>query len=100
MLYRPEAASTKEVSLLISIACLNASSSVFLCNFSYLLHSVEVFLAYSTMTVLLYCLLGGSPNATLWITSYLWLNVTRGSVGDVCMLCNLVVASIVLGMSE
>ena len=58
------------------------------------------FLAYSTMMVLLYCLLGAKLNATLWIASYLWLNVTRSSVGDVCILCSLVAASVVLGMSE
>ena len=43
------------------------------------------FLAYSTMMVLLYWSLGDSSNATLWIASYLWLNVTKGSVGDVCI---------------
>ena len=52
------------------------------------------------MAVLLYCSLGGSPNATLWIASYLWLNVTSGSVDDICMLCSHVVAFVVLGMSE
>ena len=57
-------------------------------------------LAYSTIMVLLYCWLGGSSNATLWIASYLWLNVTNGSMGDVCIFCSRVVASVVLGMSE
>ena len=52
------------------------------------------------MMVLLYCSLGDNANATLWIASYLWLNVTKGSVGDICMLCSHVVASVVLGMSE
>ena len=50
--------------------------------------------------VLLYCSLGAKLNATLWIASYLWLDVTRGSVGDVCIFCNLVAASVVLRMSE
>ena len=58
------------------------------------------FFAYSMMMVLLYCSFGDKLNATLWIASYLWLNVTRGSVGDVCMFCSLVAASVVLGMSE
>ena len=58
------------------------------------------FFAYSTKMVLLYCSFGDKINATLWMASYLWLNVTRGSVGDVCMLCSLVAASVVLGMSE
>ena len=106
-MYRPEAASTKEVSLLISIACLNALSNdlmfefffaIFLSNLS--LAFCGSFLAYSMMMVLLYRQLGNSLNATLWIASYLWLNVTKGSVGDICMLCSCVVASVVLGMSE
>ena len=58
------------------------------------------FFAYSTMMVLLYCSFGAKLNATLWIASYLWLNVTGGSVGDVCIFCNLVAASVLLGMSE
>ena len=58
------------------------------------------FLAYSMMMVLLYWSLGDSLNATLWIASYLWLNVTKGSVGDVCMFCSHVAASVVLGMPE
>ena len=106
-MYRPEAASTKEVSLLISIACLNMSSSVLMYEFFFAIFLSNLslaicrsFLAHSMMTVLLYCSLGGSSNATLWIALYLWLNVTRGSVGDVYMFCSLVAASIVLGMSE
>ena len=58
------------------------------------------FLAYSTMMVLLLCSLGDSLNATLWIASYLWLNVTNGSVGDVCMFCSYDAAFVMLGISE
>ena len=77
-LYLPAAASTKEVSLLISIACLNASSSVLMWEslFAIFLSSLSLafcggFLVYSTMIVLLYCWLGANPNATQWIASYL-----------------------------
>ena len=105
-LYFPAAASTKEVSLLILIACLKASSSVlmyeslfaiFLSNLS--LVFCRSFLAYSTMTVLLYCSLGDRLNG-LWIALYLELNVTKDSVGDICMPCSLAAASVVLGMSK
>ena len=58
------------------------------------------FLTYSTMTVLLYFSLGDKLNATLWIALYLELNETSGSVDDICMLCSLAAASVVLGMSE
>ena len=61
-MYHPEAGSTKEVSLLISIAYLNASSSVLMYEFFFeiFLSNLSLaicgsFLAYSTMTVLLYC---------------------------------------------
>ena len=101
MLYLPQAASTTEVSLLISIACLNVSCNVLMYEFFFALFLSNLslvfcgsFLAYSTMMVLLCCLLGDSPNGTLW------LNVTRGSVGDICMFCSLIAASVVLGMSE
>ena len=72
--------------------------AIFLSNLS--LVFCGSFLAYSTITILLYCWLGGSSYATLWIASYLWLNVTNGLVGDVCMFCSHVAASVVLGMSE
>ena len=72
------AASTREVSLLISIACLKALSSVLMYEslFAIFLSNLSLafcgsFLAYSTMMVLLYCSLGDSPNATLWIALYL-----------------------------
>ena len=58
------------------------------------------FFAYSTITVLLSCSLGDILNATLWITSYLWLNVTKGSFMENCMFCSRVAASVVLGISE
>ena len=58
------------------------------------------FFAYSTMMVLLYCLFDDKLNATLCMALYLWLNVTRGSVGDVCMFCSIVAASVVFGISE
>ena len=87
-LYLPVAASTKDVSRLISNACLNASSSVlmyefFLCYFSlitYLWCSLVISLRTQLSRFLLSCLLGDILNATLWITSYLWLNVTKGFV--------------------
>ena len=72
--------------------------AIFLSNLS--LVFCGSFLAYSTITVLLYCWLGDSSNATWWIASYLWLNVTRGSVGDVCMFCSCDATSVVLGISE
>ena len=50
--------------------------------------------------VLFCCWLGDRLNATLWIALYLWLNVTKGLVDDVCMFCSLVTASVVLVMSE
>ena len=101
------AASTKDVSLLISIACLNASSSVlmyefflaiFLSNLSLVL--TGSFLAYSIITVLFSCCLVGMPNATLWIALYLWLNVTKGSLAEIWIFCSRVAASVVLGISE
>ena len=58
------------------------------------------FFAYSTITVLLSCSLGDILNATLWIASYLWLNVTKGSFKENYMFCSYVAASVVLGISE
>ena len=58
------------------------------------------FLAYSTITVLFSCCLGDSPNVTLWIASYLWLSVIKGSLVEICMFCSHVAASVVLGISE
>ena len=46
------------------------------------------------------CSLVDMLNATLCIASYLCLNVTRGSCADIRMFCNLVAASVVLGMSK
>ena len=101
------AASTKDVSQLMSSACLNASSSVLTYEFfvAIFLNNLSLvfagnFLAYSTITVLLSCLLGDILNATLWIASYLWLNVTNGSFMENCMFCNLAAASVLLGISE
>ena len=101
------AASTKEVSLLMSIACLNASSNVLMYEFFFAIFLSNLslvfagsFLAYSIITVLLSCCLVDMPNATLWIASYLWLNVTKGLFADIWMFCSLVAASVVLGMSE
>ena len=101
------AASTKEVSLLISIACLNALSSVLMYEFflAIFLSSLSLvfagnFLAYSIITVLFSCCLVDMPNATLWIALYLWLNVTRGLLTDIWMFCSRVAASVVLGISE
>ena len=84
------AASTKQVSLLMSSACLNASSRVLMYEFFFAIFLSNLslvfcgsFLAYSTITVLFSCCLGDSPNATLWIASYLWLNVTKGSLAEI-----------------
>ena len=106
-LYLPTVASTKEFSLLISMACLKASSSVLMYEslLAIFLRSLSLaycgsFLAYSMMKVLLYCSLGDKLNATLWIASYLELKVTSGSLSAICKLCSLAVASVVLGMSE
>ena len=101
------AASTKELSLLMSMACLNVSSNVlmyefFFANFLSNLSLVFVgnFFVYSISMVLFsYCLVN-MPNATLCIALYLWLNVTRGLCADIWMFCNLVAASVVLRMSE
>ena len=101
------AASTKEVSLLMSIACLNASSNVLMYEFFFaiFLNNLSLvfagsFLAYSIITVLFSCCLVDMPNATLWIALYLWLNVTKGSLAAIWMFCSLVAASVVLGISE
>ena len=106
-LYLPVAASTKDVSRLMSNACLNASSSVLMYEFFFaiFLNNLSLvfagnFFAYSTIAVLLSCLLGGILNATLWITSYQWLNVTKGSFMENCMFCSRAAASVVLGISE
>ena len=106
-LYLPVAASTKDVSRLMSNACLNASSSILTYEFFFaiFLNNLSLvfagnFFTYSTITVLLSCLLGDILNATLWITSYLWLNVTNGSFMENCMFCSLVAASVLLGISE
>ena len=79
LLYLPMAASTKDVSQLISNACLNTSSSVLMYEFFFaiFLNNLSLvfagnFFAYLTITVLLSCLLGDILNATLWIASYLW----------------------------
>ena len=89
------AASTKQVSLLISTACLKASSSILMYEslFAIFLSNLSLvfcgsFLAYSTMTILLYCPLDDRLNATLWVALYLELNETKGSVGGICMLCS------------
>ena len=101
------AASTKDVSRLMSNACLNALSNVLMYEFffAYFLNNLSLvfsgnFFAYSTITVLLSCSLGHFLNATLWIASYLWLNVTSGSFMENCMFCSLVAASVLLGISE
>ena len=101
------AASTKDVSQLMSNACLNASSSVLTYEFFFaiFLNNLSLvfagnFLAYSTITVLLSCSLGDILNATLWITSYWWLNVINGSFMENCMFCSLAAASVLLGISE
>ena len=101
------AASTKDVSQLMSNACLNASSSVLMYEFFFaiFLNNLSLvfagnFFAYSTITILLTCLLGDILNATLWIASYLWLNVTSGLLMENCMFCSHVAASVVLGISE
>ena len=84
------AASTKELSLLMSMACLNASSNILMYEFffaSFLSNLSWVFtgnfFAYSINMVLFSCCLVDMPNATLCIASYLWLNVTRGSCADI-----------------
>ena len=101
------AASTKDVSQLISIACLNPSSSVLMYEFFFAIFLSNLslvfagnFFAYLTITVLLPCSLGDILNATLWIALYLWLNVTNGSFMENCMFCSHVAASVVLGISE
>ena len=106
-LYFPVVASTKEVSLLMSIACLNVSSSVLMYEFFFaiFLNNLSLvfagnFLVYSTIMVLFSCCLGDILNATLWIASYLWLNVTSGSLAVNCMFCRHVAASVLLGISE
>ena len=72
LLYFPVAASTKEVSLLMSIACLNTSSSVLMYEFflAIFLSNLSLvfagsFLAYSIITVLFSCCLVDRLNATL-----------------------------------
>ena len=57
--------------------------AIFLSNLS--LVFCGSFLVYLTITVLFSCCLGGSLNATLWIASYLWLNVTKGSLAEIWM---------------
>ena len=101
------AASTKDVSQLLSNACLNTSSSVLMYEFFFaiFLNNLSLvfagnFFVYSTITVLLSCSLGDILNATLWIASYLWLNVTNGSFMENCMFCSHVAASVLLGISE
>ena len=101
------AASTKYVSWLMSNACLNASSNVLMYEFFFaiFLNNLSLvfagnFFAYSTITILLSCSLGDILNPTLWIASYLWLNVTNGSFVENCMFCSLVAASVLLGISE
>ena len=101
------AASTKDVSRLMSSACLNASLSVLMYEyfFAIFLNSLSLvftgnFFVYSTIMVLLSCLLGDILNATLWIASYLWLNVTKGLFMENCMFCSCVAASLVLWISE
>ena len=101
------AASTKDVSWLMSNACLNASLSVLMYKFFFaiFLNNLSLvfagsFFAYSTITILLSCSLGNILNATLWFASYLWLNVTKGSFMENCMFCSCVAASVVLGISE
>ena len=68
------AASTKDVSQLISNACLNASSSVLMYEFFFAIFLSNLslvfagnFFAYLTITVLLSYSLGDILNATLWI---------------------------------
>ena len=101
------AASTKDVSRLMSNACLNASSSILTYEFFFaiFLNNLSLvfagnFLAYSTITVLLSCSLGDILNATLWIASYRWLNAINGSFMENCMFCSLAAASVLLGISE
>ena len=101
------ATSTKDVSRLMSNACLNVSLSVLMYEFFFaiFLNNLSLvfagnFFVYSTITVLLSCSLGDILNATLWIASYLWLNVTKGSFMENCMFCSRVAASVVLGISE
>ena len=101
------AASTKDVSQLMSSACLNASSSVLTYEFFFaiFLNNLSLvfagnFFVYSIITVLLSCSLGDILNATLWIALYLWLNVTNGLFMENCMFCNPVAASVLLGISE
>ena len=72
--------------------------AIFLSNLS--LVFIGRFLAYLTITVLFSCCLGDSLNATLWIALYMWLNVIKGSLVEICMLCSHVAASVVLGISE
>ena len=106
-LYPPAVASTKEFSLLISMACRKASSKVLMYEFLFAIFVKSLslvncgsFLAYSMMTVLLSCSLGDRPNGTQWIDSHLELKVTNGSLALICKLCNLAEASVVLGMLE
>ena len=98
---QPVAASTKELSVQ-SISSNVLMYEFFFANFLSSLSLVFVgnFFAYSISTVLFSCCLVDMPNAALCITSYLWLNVTRGSCADIWMFCNLVAAFVVLGMSE
>ena len=72
--------------------------AIFLNNLSLVI--TGSFLAYSTIGVLFSCWLGDNPNATLWIALYLWLNMTSGLFGYVCIFCSHVAASMVLGLSE
>ena len=106
-LYFPAAASTKEDSLLISVACLNALPRVLIYEFFFAIYLSSFslvfcgsFLAYSTIAVLSFCSQGDKPNATRQIASYLELNETSSSFSGICMLCSLAAASAVLGMSE
>ena len=106
-LYLSDAASTKEDSLSISLACLKASSSTLMYQFffaiflrSFSLVNCGNFLAYSMIAVLLNCSFGGSPNATWWIAWYLEFYVTSGSFSFICNPCSLAAASAVLGISE
>ena len=96
-----------DVSQLISIACLNASSSVLMYEFFFAIFLSNLslvfagnFFVYSTITILLSCSLGDILNTTLWIASYLWLNVTKGLFMENCMFCSRVAAFVVLGISK
>ena len=101
------AASTKDVSRLMSNAFLNVSSSILMYEFFFVifLNNLSLvfagnFFAYSTITVLLSCSSGDILNATLWIASYLWLNVINGLFMENCMFSSLVAASVLLGILE